>query len=127
MRKFFVLFSVLFVLGTIQVLGNGMSVNDEKKPIPIKQGSPIDHFESEPRTLIPILCFYENEDLNFTFSVDVGEVAISVTNQTTGATQTTMFDSAFGQTVVNIGNTNASYLIYIVTEDGTTYWGMLQF
>ena len=48
---------------------------------------------------------------------------ITVVNQTTGATQTTMFDSAFGQAVITIGNANAPYLIYIVTEDGTAYWG----
>jgi hypothetical protein len=57
------------------------------------------------------------------FYADLGMAEITVVNQTTGATQTTMFDSAFGQVVVNIGNANAPYLIYIVTEDGTAYWG----
>ena len=56
----------------------------------------------------------------------MSEVEITVVNQTTGATQTTMFDSVGGQAVMTIGNASGSYLIYIVTEDGTTYWGTFQ-
>ena len=56
------------------------------------------------------------------FYADLGMAEITVVNQTTGTTKTTMFDSAFDQAVMTIGNASGSYLIYIVTEDGTTYW-----
>ena len=79
-----------------------------------------------PRQLIPISGYYSWENIWLQFYADLGMTEITVVNQTTGATQTTMFDSAFGQAVINIGNANTSYLIYIVTEDGTTYWGTFQ-
>lgn len=84
--------------------------------------------DSIPRSIsiIPIDCYYYVENLYFTFTEDMGVVEITVVNQTTGATQTTMFDSVGGQAVMTIGNASGSYLIYIVTEDGTTYWGTFQ-
>ena len=81
--------------------------------------------ENNPRELIPVSGYYSLGNVCLQFYADLGMAEITVVNQTTGATQTTMFDSAFGQTVINIGNANTSYLIYIVTEDGTTYCGTL--
>ena len=98
--------------------------------LPPRDSTPIEFVQApdsdRPRQLIPISGYYSLENICLQFYADLGMTEITVVNQTTGATQTTMFDSAFGQAVINIGNANTSYLIYIVTEDGTTYWGTFQ-
>ncbi len=111
---------MLFALG-----GNLVFADDGNDKKEIKFVETDDYFEENPRQLIPVSGYYSLENICLQFYADLGMTEITVVNQTTGATQTTMFDSAFGQAVINIGNTNASYLIYIVTEDGTTYCGTL--
>lgn len=122
MKKVFLfLFCMLFALG-----GNLVFADDgnDKKEIKFEEKTE-DFNENNPRELIPVSGYYSLGNVCLQFYADLGMAEITVVNQNTGATQTTMFDSAFGQVVVNIGNTNASYLIYIVTEDGTTYCGTL--
>ena len=120
-KTLILLFCMLFALGSNLVFADD---GNENKKIDFDRNEEI---EEQPRMLIPIEGYYSMENVYLQFYADLGMTEITIVNQTTGSTQTTMFDSAFGQAVVNIGNTNASYLIYIVTEDGTTYWGMLQF
>ena len=122
MKKVFLfLFCMLFALGGNLVLADD---GNDKKEIEFEKKTE-DFNENNPRELIPVSGYYSLGNICLQFYADLGMTEISVVNQTTGATQTTMFDSAFGQAVINIGNTNASYLIYIVTEDGTAYWGTL--
>ena len=97
---------------------------DNKKDIIFEENTE-DFKEDNPRQLIPVSGYYSLENICLQFYADLGMTEITIVNQTTGATQTTMFDSAFGQAVINIGNANTSYLIYIVTEDGTAYRGTL--
>ena len=122
MKKVFLfLFCMLFALG-----GNLVFADDgnDKKEIKFEEKTE-DFNENNPRELIPVSGYYSLGNICLQFYADLGMAEITVVNQTTGATQTTMFDSAFGQAVINIGNANTSYLIYIVTEDGTAYWGTL--
>ena len=122
MKKVFLfLFCMLFALG-----GNLVFADDgnDKKEIKFEEKTE-DFKEDNPRQLIPVSGYYSLENICLQFYADLGMTEITVVNQTTGATQTTMFDSAFGQAVINIGNANTSYLIYIVTEDGTAYRGTL--
>ena len=121
-KAFLFLFCMLFALGGNLVLADD---GNDKKEIEFEKKTE-DLNENNPRELIPVSGCYSKENICLQFYADLGMAEITVVNQTTGATQTTMFDSAVGQTVITIGNTNASYLIYIVTEDGTTYWGTLQ-
>ena len=118
-KTLILLFCMLFALGSNLVFADD---GNENKKIDFDRNEEI---EEQPRMLIPIEGYYSMENVYLQFYADLGMTEITVVNQTTGATQTTMFDSAFGQAVVNIGNTNASYLIYIVTENGTTYCGTL--
>ena len=123
MKKVFLfLFCMLFALG-----GNLVFADDgnDKKEIKFEEKTE-DFNENNPRELIPVSGYYSLGNICLQFYADLGMTEITVVNQTTGATQTTMFDSAFDQAVMTIGNASGSYLIYIVTEDGTTYWGMLQ-
>ena len=122
MKKVFLfLFCMLFALG-----GNLVFADDgnDKKEIKFEEKTE-DFNENNPRELIPVSGYYSLGNICLQFYADLGMAEITVVNQTTGATQTTMFDSAFGQAVINIGNANTSYLIYIVTEDGTAYRGTL--
>ena len=122
MKKVFLfLFCMLFALGGNLVLADD---GNDKKEIEFEKKTE-DFNENNPRELIPVSGYYSLGNVCLQFYADLGMAEITVVNQTTGATQTTMFDSAFGQTVINIGNANTSYLIYIVTEDGTAYRGTL--
>lgn len=121
MKKVFLfLFCMLFALG-----GNLVFADDGNENKKIEFVETDDYFEENPRQLIPVSGYYSLENICLQFYADLGMTEITVVNQTTGASQTTMFDSAFGQTVINIGNANTFYLIYIVTEDGTAYRGTL--
>lgn len=121
MRKIlFLLICVLFALG-----GNLVFADDGNENKKIEFVETDDYFEENPRQLIPVSGYYSLGNVCLQFYADLGMAEITVVNQTTGATQTTMFDSAFGQAVITIGNANTSYLIYIVTEDGTAYCGTL--
>lgn len=122
MKKVFLfLFCMLFALGGNLVLADD---GNDKKEIEFEKKTE-DFNENNPRELIPVSGYYSLGNVCLQFYADLGMAEITVVNQTTGATQTTMFDSAFGQAVINIGNANTSYLIYIVTEDGTAYRGTL--
>lgn len=122
MKKVFLfLFCMLFALGGNLVYAD--DGNENKKIIFEEETEELK--ESKPRELVPVSGCYSLGNICLQFYADLGMAEITVVNQTTGATQTTMFDSAFGQTVINIGNANTSYLIYIVTEDGTAYRGTL--
>lgn len=123
MKKVFLfLFCMLFALG-----GNLVFADDgnDKKEIKFEEKTE-DFNENNPRELIPVSGYYSLGNVCLQFYADLGMAEITVVNQTTGATQTTMFDSVFGQAVITIGNANAPYLIYIVTEDGTAYWGTFE-
>lgn len=113
---------MLFALG-----GNLVFADDgnDKKEIKFEEKTE-DFNENNPRELIPVSGYYSLGNVCLQFYADLGMAEITVVNQTTGATQTTMFDSVFGQAVITIGNANAPYLIYIVTEDGTAYWGTFE-
>ena len=120
-KTLLLLFCMLFALGSNLVFADD---GNDKKEITFEKNND-EITEDRPRQLIPVSGYYSLGNVCLQFYADLGMAEITVVNQTTGTTKTTMFDSAFGQAVVNIGNTNASYLIYIVTEDGTTYCGTL--
>ena len=122
MKKVFLfLFCMLFALG-----GNLVFADDGNENKKIEFVETDDYFEENPRQLIPVSGYYSLGNVCLQFYADLGMAEITVVNQTTGATQTTMFNSAFGQAVITIGNANKSYLIYIVTEDGTAYRGTFE-
>ena len=120
-KTLILLFCMLFALGSNLVFADD---GNDKKEITFEKNND-EITEDRPRQLIPVSGYYSLGNVCLQFYADLGMAEITVVNQNTGATQTTMFDSAFGQAVINIGNANTSYLIYIVTEDGTAYRGTL--
>lgn len=71
-----------------------------------------------PRTLIPITCVYVDGTVQLTILENLGGMALFVTNQTTGEQWSTV-----NNWVLQTSTAAGVYLVEIVTEDGTTYWG----
>lgn len=77
--------------------------------------------------LIPITCYYDNcsNCLVVSFEEDLGEVTVTLTNQSNGATITDVIDSSIGQTTIPIFNHNVdSYSIAYETVAGDVYSGI---
>ena len=104
-------FNVFFVAGT----------ESGKDEIPLKKGEYEDPKTNRPRTpvLIPVMCYYDNGVVSLIPLDDLGEVQLKVTNQSSGITWYNMD----GDLWVSTSTANGVYLVEIITEDGTTYWG----
>ena len=97
-------------------------MDDKTVNVELEKGNPtID--DRHPRTLIPITCMYQEGSLCFTFYEDLGELEITVTNQSTGTTTIYPYDAVSGSVVVGVSNESAPYLIEIETISGDCYWG----
>ena len=122
MKKILGLLALLISLQMFaKVTADGV-MDDKTVNVELEKGNPtID--DRHPRTLIPITCMYQDGFLCFTFYEDLGELEITVTNQSTGATTTYPYDAASGSVVVGVSNESAPYLIEIETISGDCYWG----
>ena len=81
----------------------------------------------KPRS-IPIQCTYwglENS-IHIDFIEDIGDVAVEVTNTTTGESYYEDVVSADGQAVITIAGTEGEYLLQMTTEDGDLYEGVFR-
>ena len=107
------LFSLQLFAGTVS------SDEQENKVVNVKlaQGEP-DDTSKHPRTLIPISCVYVDGTVQLTILENLGEIELFVTNQTTGEQWSTV-----NNWVLQTSTANGVYLVEIITEDGTTYWG----
>ena len=77
--------------------------------------------------VIPITCYYDNcsNCLVVSFEEDLGEVTVTLTDQTNGATITDVIDSSVGQTTISVFNHNVgSNLIVYETVAGDVYSGI---
>ena len=121
MKKIILLFALLLASVNSILSANG----SEDKNILIEKGNSIDPSEIQPRSLVnvPIYCIYNGGFLYFTFLENLGEVEITVTNQSTGANATYKYDSAYGCIVVGTSSDSGTYLIGIVTGSGEYYYG----
>lgn len=111
---------LLTMLLSLQVFAGTMpNVVQDDKPVNIKldKGKATDD-DTYPRTLIPITCVYVNGMVQLTLLGDLGEFTLSVTNQLTG-------EQWFTENVLVLptSSTSGIYLVEIVTEDGSMYWG----
>ena len=107
------LFSLQLFAGTVG------SDEQENKVVNVKlaQGEP-DDTSKYPRTLIPITCVYVDGTVQLTILENLGEIELFVTNQTTGEQWSTV-----NNWVLQTATATGVYLVEIITEDGTTYWG----
>lgn len=120
MKKLILILSICIGVNTV-VWSN--SEPDRKKVVLEKVDN--DSKELRPRTLVgvPITCTYSEGTLYFTFYEDLGEVEITVTNQLLGIVSTYECDAITGSAIINTSSESGCYLVEIVTEDGTCYYG----
>ncbi|MBE6318813.1 MAG: DUF3244 domain-containing protein [Bacteroidales bacterium] len=89
--------------------------------IPIKKDK-----KTRPRTPdfgSDITAYYQDGVVYLQFSYDMGEVDVTVTNETTGEMWQQTDDSAFGSASIATSASAGSYTISIVTDDGVCYSG----
>ena len=80
---------------------------------------------TRPRTLFPITAYYNIGGVDLLFTEDLGVVAVTVVNQTTGEQWFDLADTALGAVRVDTSTPEpaGAYLINLELEDGTYYWG----
>lgn len=122
MKKVLFILTVL-LLSNMNFVWSTMSSGDNN--IIINKDTPKDSDKERPRDLlqVPITCMYQEGSLCFTFYEDLGELEITVTNQSTGTTTIYPYDAVSGSVVVGVSNESAPYLIEIETISGDCYWG----
>ena len=105
------------------VCGVLFSSAEENKDISI-MGYP--EFSKSPRTpdySSDIIAYYQDGVIYLQFIYDMGEVEISVINETTGEMWQQTDDSAFGSATIATSTNVGNYYITIVTDDGSCYTG----
>ena len=119
MKKILLFLCMLLSLSVIDVRG----INESSKPVEINKGTAKDPDKVLPRTPVSITCTYNEGILYFTFWEDLGELEITLTNQSTGTTTIYPYDGVSGSVVVGVSNESAPYLIEIETISGDCYYG----
>ena len=115
MKKIFLL---LFLM-----CGVLLSSAEEKKEIPIKKDpEPTPEFRM-PYYSYDITAYYQDGVVYLQFGYDMGNVDVTVTNETTGEMWQQTDDSAFGSVSIATSAAAGSYTISIVTDDGVCYSG----
>lgn len=112
------LFLLLFLM-----CGVLFSSAEEKKEIPIiKKPEPI----VGPRTPnfgSDIMAYYQDGVIYLQFVYDMGDVEITVTNESTGEQWQQTEDTAFGSASITTSTSAGDYFITIVTDDASCYSG----
>ena len=99
------------------------SFAEEKKKFPIKE-EPVPTTEPRmPDYGSDIMAYYQDGVVYLQFTYDMGEVEITVTNESTGDVWQQTEDSAFGSASITTSTSAGDYYITIVTLDGSCYSG----
>ena len=96
----------------------------EKVPIIIEREEPKP--TNQPRTPdygSDITAFYQDGVIYLQIGYDMGEVKITVTNETTGEVWQQTDDTTFGSAIVSTSTDDGNYYITIVTDSGSYYSG----
>lgn len=93
-------------------------------PIDLKGGG-LGPKPNRPRTMCPVTAYYNMGGVDLLFTADLGIVAVTVVNQTTGEQWFDLADTASGAARIDTSTPEpaGAYLIYLEQEDGTCYWG----
>ena len=112
---------LLFIFGVVLSVSLFASSDDKannQDPIDVELNKGKSNETKHPRTLIPITCVYVDGTVQLTILENLGEMALFVTNQTTGEQW-----NVVNNWVLQTSTASGVYLVEIVTEDGSTYWG----
>ena len=115
MKKIFLL---LFLM-----CGILLSSAEEKWEIPIQNPPKDPQSQRTPDYGNDITAFYQSGVVYLQFAYDMGEVEITVTNETTGEMWQQTEDTAFGSVSITTSTSAGDYYITIVTDDASCYSG----
>ncbi len=115
MKKiFFLLFLMCGIL---------LSSAEEKKEISIQPYPKNPQSQRTPDYGSDIMAYYQDGVIYLQFGYDMGEVEITVTNESTGEMWQQTDDSVFGAATIATSTNVGNYYITIVTDDGSYYSG----
>lgn len=117
MKKILCLLVMLFSLQTFAEVLENVEQDDKKINIKLEKGNPSND-DTYPRSILPVTCVYTNGIVQLTLLNDIGEFTLSVTNQLTGECWSTE-----NILTLKTSNANGIYLVQIMVEDGTYYYG----
>lgn len=126
MKKFIASLCSLMLVFSATTLSAAISQDDIKTtPIIIRTGGGDEGQHTRPRTpaFIPVTGMYDNGHVVLDFIEEIGNVSVTVANQSTGETYFEYCDSADGHFEMEITPSKGDYLLTIQTENGTTYYG----
>ena len=115
MRKILLLIFGLILSVSLFASSDNKNQNQDSQNVELEKR---ENGNKYPRTLIPITCIYVNGTIQLTCLENLGEMALFVTNQTTGEQWSTI-----NNWVLQTSTASGVYLVEIVTENGGTYWG----
>ena len=118
---------ILMLLSFILLLTSSNLFQEEEVYIRIDIEKPVE-FDPRSITIYPMDCIYSIPDkaIYIAFFENIGEVAVEVTNTTTGESYYEYVVSADGQVVVTIAGTEGEYLLQMTTENGDLYEGVFR-
>lgn len=118
---------ILFLLSFLFSLPSIVCMAEESKkeftPIAIEEEEKLPQKPRTPDYGSDITAFYQDGVIYLQFAYDMGEVEITVTNETTGEMWQQTEDSAFGSTSIATSTDAGNYYITIVTDDASCYSG----
>ena len=100
-----------------------LSSAEEKKEIPIDKVLTHQKAPRTPEFGNDIMAYYQDGVIYLQFAYDMGEVEITVTNQSTGEQWQQTEDTTFGSALITTSTDVGNYYITIVTDDGSCYTG----
>ena len=100
-----------------------LSSAEEKKEIQISKELTHPKAPRTPDYGSDITAFYQSGVIYLQFGSDMGEVEITVTNETTGEMWQQTDDTAFGYATIATSTSAGIYYITIVTDDASCYSG----
>ena len=115
MKKIFLL---LFI-----VCGSLLSSAEERKEILISSNENKPIGQRTPNYGSDIMAYYQDGVIYLQFGYDMGEVEITVTNETTGEMWQQTDDTAFVAATIATSTDVGNYYITIVTDDASCYSG----
>ncbi len=122
MKKLFLLVLTLS-LGFAVFAGQDDDERPDPNPVPIVSGDYGDTTKIQPRSLVPITCYYIGDEVVLGFLCDLGEVEADVMSLTTGEQWFACGDAADGELRMAASSESGSYVVRIRTADGSIWHG----
>lgn len=95
----------------------------EPNPVPIVRGDYTDQTKIQPRSMVPITCYFCGEEVVLNFMDDLGEVEVTVVSLGTGEQWFLYGDAADGELRISTTTESGNYVVQIHAVDGGSWHG----